>query len=72
MTDYALLDTLKEIEGYDSTMDMLADNIHNGRVPCICPECESTYYYEPDCMDGMCEQCKTNTVKSCFVLAGMM
>lgn len=67
-----LMDILKEAEGYESSMDLLADNVHSGTVPCICTECEAIYYYEPDCNDGKCEQCGKNTVKSCFILAGMI
>lgn len=68
------LQTLAESEGYDNVDRMLHDVFNSGTVPGICmnPDCEATYNYEPDQDRGWCEECQTNTVKSCFVLAGIM
>ena len=58
--------------GYRSTMDMLNDAVIEGCVPSICVECGYTTEMEPDQDAGWCEDCRQNTVKSCFVLAGVI
>jgi hypothetical protein len=43
-------------------------------VPGICTNsgCTFTAEYEPDCTEGYCEECKTKTVKSIFVIFGII
>jgi hypothetical protein len=64
---------LAEIEGMtamemfeEATFDSVAKGI------CINPGCDYTIEVEPDCRSGWCENCHTNTVRSCLVLAGMI
>ena len=68
------LKELTEIEGYDHTEDMLIDFATASLIPGICmnPKCTSTYLYEPDNDSGWCDDCQTNTVKSAFILAGII
>lgn len=67
------LKTLAEIEGV-SVMEMLEEAAFDSVTPSICmnPDCSATYSYEPDCKEGWCEECETNSVKSCLVLAGLI
>ena len=39
---------------------------------CINPDCDYTTDVEPDCRNGYCECCGTQTVKSGLVLAGII
>lgn len=73
-TDDAKLDKLAEIEGFDDIMDMLEQYSCDSIVPGICinEDCEYTTEVEPDSRSGYCEECKTRTVKSCLVLAGII
>jgi len=68
------LQKLAEIEGYENDIDMLLDRGMDSVVPAICmnPGCEYTAGMEPDQDRGFCEECHTNTVKSCMVLAGVI
>lgn len=68
------LQILAEIEGYDDYMEMLDDKGTDGVVPAICinPDCNYTCGMEPDQDRGWCEDCETNTVKSCLILAGII
>jgi len=69
-----LLEVLAHIEGYESVEEMLESRGLDGIVPAICtnPGCSYTTDMEPDQSGGYCEVCKTNTVKSCLVLAGVI
>ena len=60
--------------GYDSSMAMAEDYFNEGCVPGICmnPGCNATYEYEPDSNRGWCDECSTNSVKSLFILMGIM
>lgn len=68
------LEKLAEIEGFETSEDMLEEVGYESVVPGICvnPECDYTDEVEPDQEEGFCEECKTNTVKSCLVLAGVI
>jgi hypothetical protein len=68
------LKTLAESEGYESVEEMLEASTWDSVVPAICTnkDCNATYSYEPDCDRGWCDECKTNSVKSCLVLAGVI
>lgn len=68
------LKTLIGIYDYDSFDDFARHYITDSIVPGICmnPGCEATYDYEPDQDEGWCEECDTNSVKSAFILAGII
>jgi hypothetical protein len=61
------LGDLLEAEGYDDQeeyiQDIMDDSINSGI--CMNPGCSYvSFSVEPDCVDGYCEECGTNTVKS--------
>jgi hypothetical protein len=60
--------------GFDSSLEMAEEFFNEGTVPGICmnPGCSATYEYEPDQDKGWCEECGTNSVKSLFVLMGII
>jgi hypothetical protein len=68
------LDKLAEIEGYDSSDELLEANGIDSVVPGICmnAECEYTTEVEGDQDQGHCESCGTGTVVACLVLAGLI
>jgi len=68
------LETLCDEYGYDDELDMAQDYEADSIIPGICMNegCGSTFEYEPDSSDGWCDNCETNTVKSLFVLMGVM
>lgn len=65
---------LKDLaEANGTTVDeMLEEAAYDSVAPGICtnPLCDYTSDVEPDQDCGWCENCGTNTVKSCLVLAG--
>jgi hypothetical protein len=65
------LDTLIEIEGYDSFEQMAAAILSDSVSPGICTNagCDFVTEVEPDQDRGWCEECGTNTVKSALILA---
>ena len=68
------LTVLAKSEGYCSYNDLLEDILFDAStVPGICtnPDCNFITSVEPDQARGYCEHCKTNTVKSCLVLANI-
>lgn len=68
------LERLADLEGYDDYMDMLEDATYDSVVPAICtnPDCDATSQLEPDGEGGLCENCGTNTMTSCLILAGLV
>ena len=68
------LDLLAEIEGCEDGIDLCLERGMDSVVPGICINdgCEHTAEVEPDQNRGFCEICKTGTVRSCLVLAGMI
>jgi len=65
------LQKLLEIEGYENTEDFLENgNPYDSILPGICmnKKCNFVKDVEPDCSDGFCENCKTNSVVSIFYL----
>lgn len=68
------LQKLAKIEGYEDDMDMLLDKGMDSVVPAICMNdgCDYTTGMEPDQDRGFCENCRTNSVKSCLILAGVI
>jgi hypothetical protein len=67
------LQELAESEGM-TIEEMLEQATFDCVAPSICmnKNCSTTYSYEPDCTEGWCEECETNSVKSCLVLAGII
>lgn len=66
------LDELIDIEGFDDLMEALQEWSSDSVVPGICcnDNCNNVEDVEPDCRDGWCSECSTNTVQSGMVLAG--
>lgn len=65
---------LAEIEGYEDSFSLLEDAITDSICPGICTNkgCDYTTEVEPDCQDGWCEECETQTVQSALILAGVL
>lgn len=68
------LRTLADIEGYENTDDLLKAAISDAVSPAICvrEDCDYTVEMEPDQDQGWCDECRTNTVVSPLVLAGII
>jgi len=68
------LQTLCEIEGFDSIEQMLEQATFDSVAPGICknPDCDYSCNVEPDSDSGYCEDCEENTVVSCLMLAGII
>jgi len=68
------LEKLAEIEGYEDVSEFLNEVGFESVVPGICtnPNCDYTTSVEPDQDKGHCENCRTKTVQSCLVLAGVI
>ena len=68
------LGKLMEIEGYDSLEEMLEEATFGDNCMGICmnPNCDYTISTDPDATNNWCEECQTNTVKSCLILAGVI
>jgi len=64
LADIAGMEIMEMLEA--ATFDSIAHSI------CMNPDCEYTTMMEPDQDRGWCENCQTNTVKSCLVLAGIL
>jgi hypothetical protein len=68
------LTKLIEIEGYDS-IEQLAEAVLSDAVsPAICMNegCDFACEMEPDQDAGYCEECRTNSVQSALILAGLI
>lgn len=74
MQDNELLQQLAEIEGFNDTLDLLEAYQLDSVVPGICTnlDCGYSVSVEPDCIDGWCEICEEETVKSAPILAGII
>ena len=70
----AKLAKLAEIEGFESTDELLADAVYDSVCPGICTrlECDYTCEVEPDQDEGYCEDCQARTVQSALMLAGLI
>ena len=60
--------------GFNDVMDMLEEATYDSIAPAICinSDCDYTTDMEPDQDRGWCEECETNTVQSCLILAGII
>ena len=67
------LEELAHMEGFEDSTEMILQFGYGDYIPAICmnEDCEATYNYEPDQDKGWCDECETNSVKSCLVLAGL-
>jgi len=68
------LQKLLKIEGYTNITELLAACVTDSVNPAICTNdgCNYTAEMEPDQDRGFCEECRTNTMKSALVLAGVI
>ena len=66
--------TLSNDWGYEDPLDMLEFMGPSEIIPAICMNkyCDYSIELEPDATKGWCEYCKTRTVTSALVLAGMI
>ena len=67
------LQDLADIEGME-VMEMLEEATYDSVAKGICTNtgCDYTTTVEPDCSQGYCEECETQTVQSCLVIAGLI
>jgi hypothetical protein len=70
----AKLNMLAENEGFASATELLEACVHDSANPGICanPACDYSTEVEPDQAKGWCEGCRTSTVQSALVLAGLI
>ncbi len=68
------LQTLCEIEGFESPDDLFEEFIIDSVCPAICMNdgCDYTESMEPDQDSGWCPECQTNTLKSAMILGGII
>jgi hypothetical protein len=68
------LNTLAENESFASVTELLEACAHDSVNPGICanPACDYSTEIEPDQREGWCEECRTSTVQSALVLAGLI
>jgi len=74
MTNEQLLKHLCVMSGYDDdTLALLEDAVKDSVCPGICKNCHTVYEeVEPDTSTYYCEECRSNSVVSCLVLAGII
>jgi hypothetical protein len=65
---------LMEIEGYDDELKLFAAILSDAVSPGICTNsgCDYTTEVEPDQDRGYCEACRSQTVRSALILAGLI
>ena len=70
----AKLAKLLEIEGYDSVEALMEAVFSDSVSPAICmnEDCDFTCEMEPDQDAGYCEECRTNSMQSALILAGLI
>jgi len=68
------LATLCTIEGFESLDQLLEATALDSVSPAICMTegCSYTCEMEPDQDRGWCEECRSNTMKSALILAGVI
>ena len=68
------LEILASMNGYCNELEMLESASSDSIAPSICMNdgCDYTTDGEPDMREGYCEECATNTVESCLVIAGVI
>jgi hypothetical protein len=70
----AKIQKLAELEGFNSVQEMFDAAVSDSVCPGIYvnPGCDYTTEVEPDQRKGHCENCGTQTVKSCLALEGLI
>jgi len=70
----AKLVTLMKIEGYGSIEELAQAVLSDSVSPAICmnEDCSFTCEMEPDQDAGYCEECRTNSMHSALILAGLI
>jgi hypothetical protein len=70
----AKLAKLMEIEGYDNFEELAQVILSDSVSPAICmnEDCNFTCEMEPDQDAGYCEECRTNSMHSALILAGLI
>lgn len=65
---------LAEIEGYVDALALLEAASTDSVVPGICINegCDMTEEVEPDARNTPCEDCGTDTIQSCLIIAGII
>ncbi len=65
---------LAEIEGYSDPLALLEAASTDSVVPGICINegCENTEEVEPDQSSCPCDDCGTDTIQSCLIIAGII
>ena len=68
------LKKLVAIEGYEDALNLLAAGVRDSVCPAICMNdgCEYATGMEPDQDRGWGEECRTSSMKSTLVLAGII
>ena len=68
------LEQLMNIDGYFDIDEILEKSVFDSECPGICTNlgCGYTASVEPDCSDGWCEDCQTNSVQSALILMGVI
>jgi hypothetical protein len=66
--------TLVEYSGYNDELELFEAATFDSICPGICLNdgCDYTTDVEPDCYNGFCEECETNTVRSGLALGGLI
>lgn len=70
----AKIEELCDQYGYDDEVALGEAHICDSVCPAICmnEDCDYTTEMEPDQDRGYCEECETNSVKSLFILMGVI
>lgn len=70
----AKLAAIVESEGFGSLEELLEAAAYDSVAPGICcrPGCTYTVEVEPDQDRGFCEECRTQSVRSALILAGLI
>jgi hypothetical protein len=70
----AKLARLLEIEGYETVKELASVILSDSVSPAICvnEDCNFTCEMEPDQDAGYCEECRTNSMQSALILAGLI
>ena len=65
---------LVEIEGFADDLALIEASMTDSVCPAICmnPDCSYTEEMEPDQREGWCPECKTITMASGLILAGII
>lgn len=71
---WSKLETLMESEGQTDKTEFAAEMIYDSVCPGICKNrgCDYVTNVEPDCFNGWCESCETNSVISGLALMGLI